>query len=244
MAREDKGESDSLTGEGVRAERRLNLRIAWTPKKQDKTHTSVGRNGPMGKKTRYTSVSEMLTEHAPDEKFREQFDEHAGRRRVIKRMMALRALKGMSQQDVAKQMGYSQSRISKLENGFDDDIRIGDMRSYVSSLGFRLGFGFTDRNLTAVEEIKQHAFRINELLDGLAHLAGGDERMAQAVSGFFGEAFFNLVKMIQESASKLPRRPTDDRPYLQIHVAMTKSEPTCDDDCVQPTADPQQLLAK
>jgi transcriptional regulator with XRE-family HTH domain len=214
------------------------------PKKHEKKHTGAGRNGAMGKKTRYTSVSEMLAEHAPDEKFREEFDEHAGRRRIIKRMMALRALKGMSQQDVAKEMGYSQSRISKLENGFDDDIRIGDLRSYVSSLGFRLGFVFVDRDFTAVEEIKQHAFRIKELLDRLAHLAGGDEKMAQAVSGFFGEAFFNVVRMIQESASKLPRRPADDRPYLQIHVAMKKPDPTCDEDCVDPEADPQQLVAK
>lgn len=184
----------------------------------------------MAKRT-YQNVSEMLADSAPSEAFRQEFEAQVATRGVIKHLIALRTAKGLSQKDIADQINCSQSRISKLEHGADDDIRLGDLRAYARALGFGTGFVFSDRKMTAVEEVKYHAFSIKRLMDRLAQLAGRDEKIAQAVSAFFGEAFFNLVRMIQDSASKLPR-PDVDSPYISIEVAAGGPDPiTIEADC-------------
>ncbi|MCY2987527.1 MAG: helix-turn-helix domain-containing protein [Planctomycetota bacterium] len=173
---------------------------------------------------KYSSVSDMLAHNAPSDKFRKEFEAQIATRRVVKQLIALRAAKGLSQKDIADQMKCSQSRVSKLENGTDDDMRLGDLRAYANALGYSTGFLFSDRKMTTVEEVKHHAFCIKQLMDRLAHLAGRDEGIAQAVSAFFGEAFFNLVKIIQDSASKLPLPPDSDSPYIRIEIANSGAE--------------------
>ena len=46
----------------------------------------------------------------------------------------------------------------KTGTGVDDDMRLGDLRAYAHSLGFNIGFLFSDRKMTTVEEVKHHAF--------------------------------------------------------------------------------------
>jgi transcriptional regulator with XRE-family HTH domain len=194
---------------------------------------------------KYHNVSEMLADSAPTEEFRQEFETQVAKRRVIKHLIALRTAKGLSQKDIADQVNCSQSRISKLEHGVDDDIRLGDLRAYARSLGFSTGFVFSDQKMTAVEEVKHHAFCIKRLMDRLAQLAGRDEKIAQAVSAFFGEAFFNLVTMIQDSASKLPLRPDDDSPYIRIEVAAGGPDQiTLEADCDSMAEGPRELVAK
>ena len=64
---------------------------------------------------KYLSVSEMLADNSPTEEFREEFETQVAKRRVIKHLLALRTVRGMSQKDIADQIKCSQSRISKLE---------------------------------------------------------------------------------------------------------------------------------
>jgi transcriptional regulator with XRE-family HTH domain len=178
---------------------------------------------------RYASVSEMLRESMPDE-FRKEFEARRASRKVIKHMMALRAVRGVSQQDIAAKMGCSQSRVSKLENGVDDDMRIGDLKAYMRALECSVGFVFSKANSTLADEVKHHAFRIKHLLEKMADLAGGDEKIARGVSGFFGEAFLNVVSMIQDCASKLPAPPNGGPSYIRIEVEMDGPDEICDED--------------
>lgn len=172
----------------------------------------------MAKTKRYASVSQMLKDNAPDESFREEFGKYVSQRRIVKHLLAMRAVKDVSQKEIADRLNCSQSRISKLENGVDDDLRLGDLRGYLSALGLKLGLVVADRDWTAVDEIKHHAFSIKKLMDRLAHFANLDDKIARGVSDFFGEAFLNLVSMIQDSASKLPPRPEGETPYIQIEL--------------------------
>ncbi len=196
-------------------------------------------------KKKYASVSEMLADNAPSEEFRQEFETQVAKRRVIKHLIALRTARSMSQKDIAGQVGCSQSRVSKLEHGMDDDLRLGDLRAYARALGFSTGLLFGDRKMTAAEEVKHHAFCIKRLMDRLAQLAGRDEKIAQAVSAFFGEAFFNLVKMLQDSASKLPMRPDDDSPYIRIEIAASGPDQlTIETDSHSTAQEPRELVAK
>jgi transcriptional regulator with XRE-family HTH domain len=126
---------------------------------------------------------------------------------VIKLLIALRALADKSQSDLAKSLGCSQSRISKLESGKDGDLRLEDFHAYLTALGYDMKIVIGKRDQTAFDEVKYHALSIKRLLDHLADLAGDDESMSRGVLKAIGETWYNLAKMLEDSARKVKLRP-------------------------------------
>jgi transcriptional regulator with XRE-family HTH domain len=122
----------------------------------------------MNKRKAYTSVAEMVHDLAEDKTFADDFENRLARRQVVKRLFALRCSRGMSQKDVADKFGCTQSRISKLESDDDSDLRLGDLRDYAAALGLEMRIVLSPEGQTAVEEIKYHAQRIEQLLGDLA----------------------------------------------------------------------------
>lgn len=106
----------------------------------------------------------------------------------------------------------------KLAASVDDDLRLGDVREYAQATGYQVRLMLVPEEARPVDEVKYHAFRIKGLLDQLAALAQDDHKIAEGVSGFFGEAFFNLVHILQEAANKLPRRAEDSTPYFRVEI--------------------------
>lgn len=115
-------------------------------------------------------------------------------------------------------MGCTQSWISKLESSIDDDLRLGDVKDYARAIGYKVRLLFVPEDSRPVDEVKYHAFKIQALMTRLADLAREDHRLAEGVSGFFGEALVNLVRMFQDAAEKLPRRPEDASPYFRVEL--------------------------
>jgi transcriptional regulator with XRE-family HTH domain len=174
------------------------------------------------KKT-HKSVAQMVRETA-DLPFAQAFEERIHDRRIVKDLMVLRAGRGLTQADVAEKMGCTQSRISKLESAKDVNLTLGDLAGYASAVGFRLGVVLEPRETTAVGRVKKLAFQIKEELDRLAGPAREDQKIAQGVAGFFSEAFFNLVRILQGSAEKLPCHPEDGEPLISFEII--DSEPS------------------
>jgi transcriptional regulator with XRE-family HTH domain len=172
----------------------------------------------MNKKTTHTSVSQMVRE-TTDAPFADAFEARVHRRRIVKDLMVLRAGRGLTQGDIASKMGCSQSRISKLESSTDFDLTLGDLVRYASAVGFRVGVVLEPRDTTVVGRVRNLAFQIKHELDRLAGLASDDQKIARGVAGFFNEAFFNLVRILQGSAKKLPCDPGDGEPpiWFEIH---------------------------
>ncbi len=168
------------------------------------------------KKT-YKSVGQMVRETA-DGAFAKAFEERLRDRRIVKDLMVLRAGRGLTQADVAEKMGCTQSRISKLESARDVDLTLGDLARYASAVGFRLGVVLEPRETTAVGRVKRLASQIKEELDRLAGLAREDRKIAQGVAGFFNEAFFNLVRILQRSAGKRPGHLEDGEPLISFEI--------------------------
>jgi predicted XRE-type DNA-binding protein len=50
-------------------------------------------------------------------------------RSILDFLVARRALAGMNQSEIAKAMRYTQSRVSKLENGTDNELTIADVHA-------------------------------------------------------------------------------------------------------------------
>jgi transcriptional regulator with XRE-family HTH domain len=160
----------------------------------------------------------MVRQVIGDEQFAANFEEQQARREIITDLMALRAAAGLSQKDVAAKLNCTQGRISKLESGSDDALRIGDLAAYAGALGFRVRILLTPENWATVDEVKYHAFSIKRLLEHLAKLAGDDDSMANGVLGFFSEAAFNLAKFIREATEKLPLVAKQPTPHIPIEI--------------------------
>ncbi len=155
------------------------------------------------KKGQYKNTAEMIRDLSRDEVSAERSIREMRQRCLIDHLMAQRALLELSQADMAKKMGCSQGRISKLENGDDDDLRIGDFREYAKALGLDLGFLLSKRDVTIVEQVKQHVFAMGRLLNRLVNLAGDDESMANGTEKFFREVVLNSVRVVVEASERL-----------------------------------------
>jgi transcriptional regulator with XRE-family HTH domain len=173
----------------------------------------------MAKKRQYTSVSDVLRDIAPDDKFGPEVDARIARRRLVKHLLALRAAKGLSQKDIADRLGCTQSRVSKLENGCDDDVRLRDLVAYCDALGLHCGIVLSGQHPTAVDQIKYHAFSIRTILQDLVDLVGQDQVMSTGVAKLHIETLVNLVRLVAESAEKLPNNPETEAPYIRIGLA-------------------------
>ena len=164
----------------------------------------------MGNKKQYTSVSELVRNLSEDRSFADEFERHVLQRRIVKDLFALRTTRRLSQKDIAEKLRCTQSRISKLESGYDRDLRLGDLSEYLDALELNMHIVVAPKNDTAVNLVKHHAFCIKEIMEHLTNLAQSDEKIAKGVADFHGETFFNLVKMLSDSTKRLPKR-TDDK---------------------------------
>ncbi len=192
----------------------------------------------------YQTVTQMVRETAgSDDDFAEEFEKRIAGRTIVKHLSILRALRGLTQNDIAGKFGCTQGRISKLESSADEDLRLGELAQYASSLGFHVHIALQSKTTTPVHRVKQLAFRIKHELDGLAGLAKTDHKIAQAVSLFFGEALFNLVKILQDSAGKLPRKPEDGTPYITFEFCQEIQEEVTHQEEEQGESGEEQLLA-
>ncbi|MDV7396727.1 hypothetical protein RZS08_35345, partial [Arthrospira platensis SPKY1] len=75
---------------------------------------------------------------------------------------------------------------------------------------------------TIVNKIKYHAVAIKRLLAELVKLAQMDKQIAEGVAGFHGEAFFNLIKILRDSAKELPGRD-DGTAFVDIEIETAQS---------------------
>ena len=153
----------------------------------------------------YRSVAEMVGDLSEDRAFAEAMRKKLEERSVVDMLMAIRSVQDLSQKDIAGRMGCTQSRISKLEAGKDEDLRIGDLQSYAGALGLDLMMvlGKKSQGRTMVDKVKQHALAIKRLLESMAALADKDDSIAEGVKVFFHEAAFNLAKIVQDATNTL-----------------------------------------
>lgn len=190
----------------------------------------------------YTNVLELVQEIAPDGAFPAEFEEHIQRRDLIKHLLALRAAKGLAQRDLAEKLGCTQSRISKLENGTDEELRLGDLIKYVHALGLDFGIAMRPASQTVFDEIKHHALCIRDLLEHLVKLAGDDETMQAGVGKAHIETLVNLIKIVVDSAQKLPSSPETRSPYVRIEICgpdvtrqVSPDDPASPRECTAPS---------
>ena len=135
-------------------------------------------------------------------------------------LFTMRNHEGMTQEQVARKMGCSQSAVSKLEHATDEQITIGDIVRYSSALGLKLTVQFR-KNMNAVESVKYHFFHIKKHLDHLRELAKADSDIRKGVDKFYNEWLLNMLQLYKAGKTELSRKKTrfvTQKPVLEVNA--------------------------
>ncbi len=152
------------------------------------------------------SVTDLLSDISDDAQFVDDVRETAADRELVKHLIAHRVKADLSQKELAVKLDCTQSRISKLEQSLDAELRLGDLKQYLDALDLRCRVTITPKSVKAVDEVKFHAFRIRELLTRLVKLANEDEEnISNGIAKFAClEVPINLLKVVSDAVQHLP----------------------------------------
>ena len=167
---------------------------------------------------RFSSVTEMVDSVVGDESLVESIDKQVSSREVVSALATLRVAHGVSQSQIADELGCKQGRVSKIENGVDTDLRLSHLAAYAKTTGHEVLVTFPRAGNTHAEQVKFHAFGIKDSLDKMVALAHKDSQIADGVAQFHVEALLNLVRLLESSAKDLPGRSDNNGPLLKIVV--------------------------
>lgn len=156
----------------------------------------------MGNK--YRSVTDLITAETGDEQLVSELQQEIDDTRLAKTLVAMRTGAGITQGEIGAKLGRTQGAISKLEHAGNDAIKVSDLVAYADALGLTLSISF-QKDVTAAESVKYHAFQIQKHLDHLATLAHRDDDILEGVKRFFSETLYNVLRLIGASLEKLPQ---------------------------------------
>jgi transcriptional regulator with XRE-family HTH domain len=175
----------------------------------DTMKTSLEKKDP-AKPTgrRYASVADLLKGEGVSVEVGRRVASLAAETRVVQQLVELRARAGLTQAELAKKIGCTQSRISKVEASRDEDLPLGVLRDYVKATNSRISL-VCGKPVNHVEAVKAHAFSIKRHLESLADIAKKHDELEPHIQGFFGEAFFNILGILSECQDKMPKSRQD-----------------------------------
>ena len=142
------------------------------------------------------SVAEMAADILDDPSAKERVEKLITNRRLIEQLVLQRLLREKTQTEVAKHMGCHTSKISRMEAGSDQDLKLGDILGYLSALDMNLSMILSDPTSPIADRIKHAVFQIDDQLKELTGLASlsGDEQITSGIDRFYHEVLFNFIK--------------------------------------------------
>ncbi|SRR6266478_1975953 len=152
---------------------------------------------------RYKSMNDLIKKEDLGQEVQEAYEEIKKATMITGRLAFMRQTAGITQEEMAEHLGLTQSAISKLEAGRDDDLSIRVISEYSRITGLRIALAFGKR-MNHVQAVKYHALAIRRRLSALAELAQRDEELEPAIQGFFGEAFFNILTFLEGCQKEMP----------------------------------------
>jgi len=172
---------------------------------------------PLQETKEYGSISGMVRDLSEDKSFADEFEQRIRKRFLVKQMQALRAARGLSQKDIADKFVCSQSKISKLENGADADLKLEDLCRYAAIVGYQTHLVFHPAGQTITGAIAYHVGSLRRIVEGLISLAGDDTVIAKGVAKLLGGAIKGLTGLtgaLKDTLEDLQSTPSNTLPPM------------------------------
>lgn len=156
---------------------------------------------------RYDSVDALMKGEGLPPEVQAKVKEIANETRIALQLANLRQRHGLTQEQMAVHLGITQSAVSKLESGRDEDLTLREVREYSKATGYRIAVMF-GKPVNHVEAVKIHAEGIRTHLYALARIANQhqNDNLEMEIQAFFGEAFFNILTILSKCNDQLNNR--------------------------------------
>lgn len=178
---------------------------------------------------KYKNVKDLIEGVFEDPKFKDEAIRDISENGLGKFLFFLRCQHQMTQEELAKKIGCTQGRISKIESSKDENLSIKDFIDYGNAFDLNLEIGFREKKATWVDMVKYHAFKMREYLGYMVRVAKEDESIEKGVLDFHFETLGNVPKMIRDSLSKMlnnrvNRKVSNDKSKVHVSVPIQIEE--------------------
>jgi|GEM_PF-479916 len=170
---------------------------------------------------RYPSVAELMKGEGVSPDVQRRVAKLTTQSQVSRALAEMRTSAGMTQAQLAKKIGCTQSCISKWESEPDNELTLETVGAYCRVFNRRVNI-FFGKPMKHVERVKMHAVELKRSLMALSELAknGDDKAIEKGVKAFFGEAFFNLLDILELCQKQLPEPEKTDSEKERIEIRM------------------------
>ena len=169
--------------------------------------------------TQFTD-EQLLDLAGGDPDFAAEAAEELSKSALVDYLVGMRGVAGLSQAEVAQRMECSQPKVSKIENGYDADLSVGALMQYSEAVNCDLQIALIPGPTNAMERIRHHAFSIRAELERMTEVAGEDEQIIEGVGNAHIETLVNMIKLVSDSATKLPCNPETGAPRLRVNTSV------------------------
>ncbi len=159
---------------------------------------------------RVTSGLEMVRDTAPDENFQDKSDGHPADDGVSRALTALRCSQDVTQAELAKRAGCTQSKISRIENSPNDRLKLEDLTIYARAFNMRVSidFGHSSTVADAIGGLaRQIRNGLGEVADRVRHEETTDEGTKKPYEAFL----FDMLDLFMDNLEGLRARQNGSR---------------------------------
>ena len=159
---------------------------------------------------RVTSGLEMVRDTASDENFQDKSDGHPADDGVSRTLADLRCSRDLTQAELAKRAGCTQSKISRIENSYDDRLKLEDLAIYARAFNMQVSIDFARESSTtdATERLaRQIRNGLDEVAEKVEHEVASDERVGESYESFL----FDMLDLFMDNLEGLRARQNGSR---------------------------------
>ncbi len=172
------------------------------------------------------------------EKIAKAIDNHS----LSRYLTMMRVKKGVTQAEMAKKMGVSQSNISKLEHSPNDRITVTELADYVYALDCELKLT-VGRPKPLTTQIKHTYGHLVSLCKSLAETERNDSKILKGLADFEKAAAYNMAKLafmfLENSDSKYNKLQEHSQPEISVEEESLDCEIESDTECLICSDKPQ-----
>lgn len=176
---------------------------------------------------KYTSAARMAADLLDDPTVEKGIEEHLARRQMMNCLVAERAKANLTLTEVAKRMGVSVSKVSRLEGLEDNAISLGDLKAYSKAIHMKMSLLFANDKVPVADRIKHYVFRIEDMLNHLTALAQScvdDRTIVDGITRFRAEVLYNFLVKFKETGENLPVFSTEESSNEVAHDEIARQD--------------------
>ncbi len=155
----------------------------------------------MKKKNHFTNFEEFLD--TLDTPTADSVRDIESKTRTARQLQIMRMSKGFTQKELAERIGCTQGNVSKIENKFDEDLTLGDIKNYIQAIRAKINIEIGPKP-TVAQNIRKNIEELSENLKMLKSLnSTQDKELSNAIDDYLATSHVQLLSIALQGLSDL-----------------------------------------